>query len=332
MYSPAARLEHSLRRAWSAAARSGGALQVLTSRDELELFVVQRALCAAQEGPPGCRFAAAVLAVEGAEAMEGSDAVAAADALFERGVRSVALHHARANACGRSAHDPPASHGDADPGLSEWGLALLGRLQELGVLVDLSHSSDALIRHATAVATKPMALTHVVPASAAQRCARAGGALGRPPGQAGAPVAVVDDRTLSSFAAAGGVVGVSFAACVDPSGAAVDADPIRDVASRVAALLRSIGAQHVALGSDWDGGVVLPAALGARGMALLGAALRKEGLSEADLGAVMGGNALSLLRSTLPSDLQMAETAARGTASRRVTTVGEEGTVYDVWL
>lgn len=239
--SAAGRVETALARTWAAASRSAGKLQVLTSLDELELYVVQRFLCAGT--PRGCPYAAAVLAVEGAEVLAHAGVAEleeAATALFERGVRSIALHHAADNAAG-GARD------GSGRGLTAWGTALVQTLEALGVAIDLTHSSDAVIEDVLAIATKPLSLTHVVPASSAETCAAAGGVLGgsapRP------PVAVVPDALLARVAAQGGVVGVSAAACVR----ADDSAALGDVAQRVTRLAARIGATHVAVGSDWDG-------------------------------------------------------------------------------
>ena len=314
---------------------------MITSLDELELYVVQRFLCAGT--PRGCPYAAAVLAVEGAEVLAHAGVAeleAAATALFERGVRSVALHHAADNAAG-------GARGGSGQGLTAWGTALVQTLEALGVAIDLTHSSDAVIEDVLAIATKPLSLTHVVPASSADMCAAAGGVLGgsapRP------PVAVVPDALLARVAAQGGVVGVSAAACVR----ADDSAAIGDVAERVTRLAARIGAKHVAIGSDWDGvrrrtacsfagcvrpdsrglqGVVLPAGLDARGMPLLTSALSSFDLSAQDLEEVMGASVLRLLRATLPSELSMAEHAARGTSANRHHETGEDGIEFDVWI
>jgi membrane dipeptidase len=327
----AARAEAALARTWAAAARSAGKLQVITSRDELELYVVQRFLCSGT--PRGCPYSAALLALEGAEALGAPGdapeaAEAAAEALFERGVRSVTLHHAQRNAAGASRADDRAL-GAVDAGLTPWGMAMLQRFEALGVLVDLTHSSDAVIASALAAATKPLALTHVVPASDAAACAARGGALG---GAApGPPVAVVADALLSDVAAADGVVGVSLAACVRSGDAASDS-ALGDVARRIARLAAAIGAEHVAIGSDFDGGVVLPAGLDAQAMPLLTAALRAAGMAPAAVEAVMGGSVLRLLRATLPVEADMAASAARGAAAKRHSAPGEDGMEFDIWM
>ena len=59
-----------------------------------------------------------------------------------------------------------------------------------------------------------------------------------------------------------------------------------------------IGADHVALGSDWDGAVPRP--VRRRGPAGLTDALLDAGLDEATIRAVMGENVLRLLAATLP--------------------------------
>lgn len=311
-----AALERQLASAWAAAAASGGALQLLTSREELELFVLQRALCA--DTPRGCGFAAGVLAVEGVEAGAGWPAGSFARRLARQGVRSVALLHASA-----------ASPAGGRDGLSEWGVALLEALQAEGVVVDMAHASAAALRDALRAARYPLLVSHVVQESDARRCAAEGGHLGSPSGAAAPPVSVLPDELLAEVAAAGGVVGISFAACVG-----VEDEPMGWVVRRVAEAARALGPSHVGLGSDWEGGVTLPAALRepGSGRAALWSALREEGMAGAELEELFGGSVLRLLRATLPSDTQLEEGDARGAASKRHTTEGADGLVYEVWL
>jgi membrane dipeptidase len=60
-----------------------------------------------------------------------------------------------------------------------------------------------------------------------------------------------------------------------------------------------IGADHVGLGSDFDGAVPVP--FDASGLGLLTQALLAQGLDEATIAAVMGGSAIELLRRCLPA-------------------------------
>ena len=77
---------------------------------------------------------------------------------------------------------------------------------------------------------------------------------------------------------------------------------------------------------------MIPAGLDARGLPLLTSALGSFGLPAQDLDDVMGGSVLRLLRATLPSDAQLEQGDARGAASKRHTTEGDDGLVYEVWL
>jgi microsomal dipeptidase-like Zn-dependent dipeptidase len=59
-----------------------------------------------------------------------------------------------------------------------------------------------------------------------------------------------------------------------------------------------IGADHVALGSDFDGAVPVP--FDVTGLVLLTEALIAEGLADEDIMEIMGGNAVRLLMRCLP--------------------------------
>ena len=77
-------------------------------------------------------------------------------------------------------------------------------------------------------------------------------------------------------------------------GATVDA-----IADAIVYLARLLGARHVALGSDWDGCVAVPPGLDAAGVAQITHALRMRGFQGDDLAAIMGQNALRVLRAAL---------------------------------
>ena len=62
--------------------------------------------------------------------------------------------------------------------------------------------------------------------------------------------------------------------------------------------MERIGAEHVGLGSDWDGAVEVP--FDAAGLAILTDALLRAGLDEASIRLVMGENVLRVLGEALP--------------------------------
>ena len=70
------------------------------------------------------------------------------------------------------------------------------------------------------------------------------------------------------------------------------------IARSIAYAVERIGAEHVALGSDWDGAVGVP--FDAANVVRLTDALLDVGLDEASIRAVMGENVLRVLAATLP--------------------------------
>ena len=210
---------------------------------------------------------AAFLSVEGAQALDGD--VASIDILAAAGFRMIAPSHLLDTVYGGSAH------GAVKGGLSEVGRELLSRTESAGVLVDLAHASSATIDDVLALAARPVVASHT-------------GVRAAVPGIRNLP-----DDQVRAIAATGGLVGIGFwpVAC--------GGDDHRAIARSVVSALELAGIDHIAIGSDFDGAVSTP--FDASGMPLLTEALLAEGLSDADIGAVMGGNAVRLLTAALPA-------------------------------
>ena len=97
-----------------------------------------RRLLALREGrPPGERPVAALLGIEGAHALDGS--IDNIDGLYAAGFRMVGLHHFFDNRLGGSLH------GRSGQGLTDFGRAVVERLEEHRMIVDVSHSSPAVV-------------------------------------------------------------------------------------------------------------------------------------------------------------------------------------------
>ena len=164
-------------------------------------------------------------------------------------------------------------------GLEKGGLTSLGRqvirdMQRSGMVVDLAHASHATIAEVLEMATRPVIFSH------------------------GGVKATCDnnrnltDEEIRGIAATGGVIGIGYwdAAVCDTSidGIVRAMLHVRDVA----------GIDHVALGSDWDGAVTT--VFDAAQISALTEGLMRAGLSEEDIAKIMGGNAIRVLRETLP--------------------------------
>ncbi len=242
----------------SAAERSRGTLTLLETRSDLEVH-----LALLDQGRAGV---AALLGMEGAHALEGD--LANVDRARDAGFRLVGLTHFFDNEAGGSAH------GTERGGLTGFGRRVVARLEELRILVDLAHASEALIDDVLAVATRPVLVSHT-------------GVRGTCDNRRN-----LDDGRLRAVADAGGFVGIGLwetALC-----GTTPADWARAVRHAVDVA----GAEHVGLGSDWDGAV--RAIVNAAGTVHLTAALLEAGFAEDVIRGVMGENAIRFLLRALP--------------------------------
>lgn len=247
---------------------------------------------------------AAIIGIEGGHSL--GDSLQHLQEFAARGVRYVTLTWANPNAWGDPAGGP-AVHG----GLSAAGGRLVREMERLGVLVDLSHVADTTFRDAMAVVSAPAIASH---SSCRALCAD--------------PRNLTDDQ-LRAIAATGGVVGINFHSSflddrlpagdswhapwrdggpfLDPA-AAERSDrysrPVRGPApAQLSAVVRHVlhaaeiaGAEHVALGADFDGKIVPPVGLeDVSRLPALRAALAQAGLADTELDGIFGGNFLRVL-------------------------------------
>jgi len=208
---------------------------------------------------------------------------------------------------------------DSTTGEARWnGLSPLGRswvaeMNRLGIVIDVSHSSDAAFDQMLALSRVPVVASHSGPRAIfdhrrnlddarMRRLARAGGVMfmnsvflvendTSPEREA------LNDRRLrwGELDEAGRRRLLADAAALDARRPYTTADFdlfMRSLLHAVAVM----GADHVGLGADWDGG---GGVVGMDDVSLLPritARLRREGLREADITKIMGGNLLRVLR------------------------------------
>lgn len=245
------------------AALSDGRLILVRSAADLRHALQRRA---EHRGPAAERPVIGFLNTEGLQAIEGD--VRHVDSLFAHGFRMAGLAHFFDNEVAGSAH------GETKGGLTPLGREVVARMERLGMIVDLAHSSPAAFTEALAMATRPVVVSH-------------GGVQGTCPG----PRNLSDDQ-LRALAANGGLIGIGYW-----DAAACSTSP-RDVAKAIRHAIGVAGLAHVALGSDWDGATTV--AIDARGLAQLTQALLDAGFTEDEIRAVMGENAIRFLLATLP--------------------------------
>lgn len=253
-----ARAIHQAEQLEEAAARSEGQLRVLRTAADLDRLGSERG--------EGSRAVGGLLALEGMHALDGE--LSSLDTLFDAGLRMMAPTHFFDNRIGGSAA------GVEKHGLTDLGRRAILRMEELGIAIDLAHASPRTIRDIFEISKTPLVVSHT-------------GVKATCPGPRN-----LSDAEIRGVAATGGVIGIGyFHGAVCGTGAAAIARAMNHVR-------RLVGAQHVALGSDFDGAVTT--GFDTTGLGLIVDALLEEGFSRDEIRLTLGANSVRVLRRTLP--------------------------------
>lgn len=238
--------------------RSNGALTLVTSGRDLDAFLNKR--------NEDRKAVAAILGIEGMHCAESK--LENVDKLYNAGFRMMGITHFFDNELGGSAH------GVSKGGLTPFGRDCVKRMEELHVLVDVAHSSPAVIDDVLAMATRPVVLSH-------------GGVTGTCDN-----VRNIGDEHVKGIAETGGVIGIAY------FDSAVCGNDVKSIVAAIRYVAELAGFDHVGLGSDFDGVVTTP--FDTAGLAEITEELQKQGVPETDIAKVMGGNTLRLMRESLP--------------------------------
>lgn len=218
--------------------------------------------------------------LEGASPLHGD--LARLDEFFGRGVRGIGLTHNHANEVADGC-------GVAEPrrGLTDFGRALVARMEEFGVAVDCAHLPRPAFDDVMQLVRRPPCISH---------CG------------SGALVPITrnpDDAMLRAIARRGGVVGIDFypghlkPGAGDAGGPAVSCE---DVARHIAHALNICGSEGVMLGGDFDGFADTCTDLRHLGdLGNLERSLHAIGVNEPDIERVFSGNLLRYLGEVLPA-------------------------------
>ncbi len=221
----------------------------------------------------------AVLHLEGAEPVA-PDLSDLAD-WYERGVRSVGIVWARANAFGEGVPFAFPSSPDTGPGLTPAGMDLVRTCNEMGIVVDTSHLNRRGFFDVAELSTKPLVATH---SNVHALC----------------PVSRnLEDDQLDAIRDSGGVVGVSFALpFLRSDGRSDRATPLEVVCSHLEYVAERAGVEHVAFGSDFEGADVPDAIGDFTGFGGLVEKLKERGWDGSALKLLTHDNWLRVLRGT----------------------------------
>lgn len=227
----------------------------------------------------GTKELAAVAHLEGAAAV-GED-LAYLDLLYAAGVRSVGPVWSRPNAFGEGVRFAFPASPDTGGGLTEAGRRLVAACDDRGIVVDCAHLTERGFEDVAATTENPLVVTHA-------------GAHALSPSSRN-----LTDEQLRTVADSGGVVGVSFGTSTLREDGAFDADtPVERIADHVAYVADTVGVDHVAFGSDFDG-APMPDGLDAAGLPRVLEACRERGVEGEALRKIAHGNWLRVLRAVL---------------------------------
>ena len=210
---------------------------------------------------------AAILAVENSDALERSRHVL--PLLYQLGVRAMTLTHSTRSWAGDGCE--VAGGG----GLTGFGRQLLAQMNELGVVVDVSHLNEPGFWDVARAAQAPFMATH--------SCCRA---LCDHPRN-------LRDEQLRALAEKGGVVAITFV----PDFIDAHNPTFGGLLDHLEHAVAVAGIDHVGLGSDFDGGGLLLE--DATCLPDIAVGLAARGYAEADIRKILGANQLRLLQQVI---------------------------------
>ncbi len=240
------------------ARRDGENFMVIQSQTDLAIFLERRALNPSLIG--------GLLGTEGSHALDGN--VDNIQRLYDSGFRMMSLQHFFDNKLGGSLH------GLSGLGLTEFGRQAVTQMLALDIMIDVSHSSESVVRDTLGLSDQPLLVSHT-------------GFQGHCDSPRN-----ISDLLMQKIAEQGGLIAVGFW-----DGAICDNTP-KSVAAAINYGIQLVGADHVALGSDFDGSIT--PGFDTSELVAITHELLESGATESQIRQVMGGNMVLFLQNNLP--------------------------------
>lgn len=202
------------------------------------------------------------------------------DEFAQMGVRYMTLTHNGHNEIGDAAIAlPPLGDKDIEyGGLSDFGQDVIDRMNNLGMLVDISHAAKSTMMQAVQRSRTPVVATH--------SCMRALCDHKRN----------LDDEQLELLAATGGVVQITIVSNFLRAKARTEDVSVEDIVDHIDYAVQRMGIDHVGIGTDFDGGGGVKDYLNAAQTPALTQALIRRGYGHSEIEKIWSGNFLRLMR------------------------------------
>lgn len=260
---------------------------------------------------------AAMFGVEGGQMIE--DDLAKLEVLYNRGARYLTFTHNIAPSWASSAADETTKPNMPNKGLTEFGRQVVQRMNQLGMMIDVSHSGDQTFWDVIKLSSKPIIASHSSVYSLVPHRRN------------------LKDDQIKAISKNGGVIQVNFNpgfidSSFDKKEAAFMAKhktefdslvksgmkdyyamdylnnkyaeeanamrpPLSALIDHIDYIVKLVGVDYVGLGSDFDGINLTPQQLDdVTSYPLITKALVEKGYSKGDISKVLGGNLLRVLR------------------------------------
>ena len=159
-------------------------------------------------------------------------------------------------------------------GLSEYGKEVVREMNRLGIMVDISHTSEKTSFDVLEISQYPIIASH---SSAKTLCDHPRN---------------ISDKLMQAIAKKGGVIQVClYTAFLKKGGKAT----VKDAVNHIDHIVKTVGIDHVGIGSDFDGGGGLKDLKAVNEMPQITIELLRRGYSEEAIAKIWGGNLLRVM-------------------------------------
>lgn len=235
-------------------------LMLIKSKLDLSSFLEKR--------KKNTKLIGGLIGTEGSHALDGD--LENIKRLYDHGFRMMSLHHFFDNKLGGSLH------GTTGDGLTPFGKDAVELMQDLEIIIDVSHSSENVVKDVLKLSSRPLVVSHT-------------GFNGHCESPRN-----ISDELMKSIAKKGGLIAIGYW-----DGAICDNSP-KSVASALMFGIDLVGEDHLSLGSDFDGSIT--PGFDTSELVAITDWLIKLGATEPQIRKIMGKNMLLFIQTYLPNE------------------------------